>query len=184
MAGMAVADGRAAVIAALCALGHASWVQLQLAGFVNASGASSSSSRALRSRVSLAATTEDVATAQKEFKLQEWAANKLASEGSPLAAAATSRAQQADEAAYNAVKDQAARQAPPVSAPVAAAPVDSTPVASAPVATSAVSEADVAEAKKRGELLTWVAKKLASEGSPQAAVMKGKMDQAVQHLRR
>eukprot|EP00972_Heterocapsa_arctica_P109329 16098292-Heterocapsa_arctica.AAC.1 len=44
---------------------------------------------------------------------------------------------------------------------------------------SAVSAADLAEAKKRVELLTWVAKKLASEGSPQAAAMKAKMDQAV-----
>eukprot|EP00972_Heterocapsa_arctica_P109192 16078846-Heterocapsa_arctica.AAC.1 len=67
-----------------------SWVkvQLQLAGFVNASGASPASSRALRSHAGLAATAANVEAAQKEFKLQQWAANKLAMEGSPLLAAA------------------------------------------------------------------------------------------------
>ena len=90
---MARSNGRAAVVAALCALVYASWLQLQLAGFVNASG--SASSRALRSCVSLAAASPEVEAAFKDFQLKQWAAEKLASEGSPLAAAAAGRAQQA-----------------------------------------------------------------------------------------
>jgi hypothetical protein len=42
-----------------------------------------------------------------------------------------------------------------------------------------VSDADLAEAKKRVELLTWAASKLASEGSPQASTVQAKADQAV-----
>jgi hypothetical protein len=64
----------------------------------------------------------------------------------------------------------------PAAVPAASVPVDSAPVAAAP---SAVSAADFAEAKKQVELLTWVAKKRASEGSPQAAAMKAKIDHAV-----
>ena len=49
----------------------------------------------------------------------------------------------------------------------------------APVATSAVSAADLAEAKKRVELLTWAATRMASEGNAGAGAMQAKADQAV-----
>merc|ERR1719287_238779 len=109
--------------------------------------------------------------------LQQWVADKLASEGSPLAAAAAGRVAAAENA-YNAAKAASEGKAAP--APVAAAPVAAAvPVAAAPVPTSSVSAADLAEAKKRVDLLTWAANKLASEGSPQAATVKAKADQAV-----
>merc|ERR1719436_1908897 len=137
---MARSNGRAAVVAALCALVYASWLQLQLAGFVNASG--SASSRSLRSCVSLAATSPELEAAFKDFQLKQWAAEKLASEGSPLAAAAAGRAQQA-EAAYNAAKAAADGMTTP------AAPVAVAPVAAAPAQTSAVSAKDLTEAKEK-----------------------------------
>ena len=93
---MARSNGRAAVIAALCALGYAS---SKATAFVNGV----SSSPALRSRVSLAATSADVEAAFKELKLQQWVADKLASEGSPLAAAAAGRVAAAENS-YNAAK--------------------------------------------------------------------------------
>merc|ERR1719287_31379 len=111
--------------------------------------------------------------------LQQWVADKLASEGSPLAAAAAGRVAAAENA-YNSAKAASEGKAAP--APVAAAPVAAVaaaPMAAAPVATSSVSAADLAEAKKRVDLLTWAANKLATEGSPQAATVKAKADQAV-----
>ena len=179
---MARSTGRAAVIAVLCALGYSS---SQIADFVGDPALRElllgvqSSSPALRSRVSLAATSADVEAAFKELKLQQWVADKLASEGSPLAAAAAGRVAAAENA-YNSAKAASEGKAAPV--PVAAAPVAAVaaaPMAAAPVATSAVSAADLAEAKKRVELLTWSANKLASEGSPQAGAMQAKADQAV-----
>eukprot|EP00411_Alexandrium_monilatum_P023339 CAMPEP_0175200904 /NCGR_PEP_ID=MMETSP0093-20121207/9772_1 /TAXON_ID=311494 /ORGANISM="Alexandrium monilatum, Strain CCMP3105" /LENGTH=246 /DNA_ID=CAMNT_0016493921 /DNA_START=60 /DNA_END=796 /DNA_ORIENTATION=- len=127
--------------------------------------------RQLRSRVSLAATQADVDAAKKTFELQKWAASHLAGEGSPQAAAAATRAQQA-EAAYMALKAQLEGQAPPAAPamPVAVAPA---PVAAAPApavaAVATVSKADLAAAKQNAQLLTWAASKLLSEGHPQAA---------------
>jgi len=175
---MTRSNGRAAVAAVIGAVGYL--LLSQLAAFANPV---QTPRRQLRSRVSLAATQADVDAAKKTFELQKWAASHLASEGSPQAAAAATRAQQA-EAAYMALKAQLEGQAPPAAPamPVAAAPV---PVAAAPVpapavaAGAAVSKADLAAAKQNAQLLTWAASKLVSEGHPQAAAMRAKADQAV-----
>jgi len=181
---MARSNGRTAAAALLGAVGYL--LLSQLAAFVNPA---QNPGRQLRSRVSLAATQADVDAAKKAFELQKWAASHLAGEGSPQAAAAATRAQQA-EAAYMALKAQLDGQAPPAApaaavatAPVAAAPVAAAPVAAAPMpvqgGATAVSKEDLAAAKQNAQLLTWAASKLLSEGHPQAAAMKAKADQAV-----
>ena len=126
-----------------------------------------------------AAAEADVSAAKKELELQQWVANKLASEGSPLAAAAAGRVANAENA-YNAAKAASEGKAAP--APVAAAPVAAAPVAAAPTSSSpmpTVSQAEVKEAKKRVDLLTWAAEKLAKEGNPKGAEIRAKADQAV-----
>jgi len=167
---MGRSQGRGTTVALLAASGYL--LSSQFSAFV---GQSASSGRTLR--VSLAASQADVETAEKEFRLKSWAAAHLAGEGSPQAAAAAMRAQQA-EAAYMAVKAQFDGQAAPV-APVVAAPVAVAPMPAAPAATSAVSKEELVAAKASAQLLTWSANKLMSEGAPQAAAMKAKADQAV-----
>merc|ERR1719401_1795716 len=53
---------------------------------------------------------------------------------------------------------------------------------SVPVATGAVSKAEIAAAEKQAKLLIWAAKTTAAQGSPQAAMMQAKADQAVAAL--
>jgi len=178
---MARSNGSSAAVAMLGAVGYL--LLGQLMAFVNPV---QTPSRQMRSRVSLAATQADVDAAKKTFELQKWAASHLASEGSPQAAAAATRAQQA-EAAYMALKAQLEGQAPPAApampAAVAPVPVAAAPAAAAPApavaAAAAVSKADLAAAKQNAQLLTWAASKLLSEGHPQAAAMKARADQAV-----
>jgi hypothetical protein len=62
-----------------------------------------------------------------------------------------------------------------VRAPATAAPAAVAFAASLPDAASA----DLKKAKEQADLLTWAYEKLAAEGAPQAAMMKGKADQAV-----
>merc|ERR1740127_338369 len=79
-------------------------------------------------------------------------------------------------AAWQALKAGEAAPSPvAVSIPVAAAPVASAPVA----VTGGVSKAEIAEAEKKAKLLMWAAKTTAAQGSPQAATMQAKADQAV-----
>lgn len=173
---MARSNGSLAAAALLGALGYL----LLTPAFVAPSAPSYAGGR-LRARVALAATKADVDAAKKAFDLQKWAATHLANEGSPQAAAAAGRAQQA-ETAYLALKaqfDGQAPAAPSFTAPPVAAPVAAAPMAAAPAAASAVNKADLAAAKQNAQLLSWAANKLASDGSPQAATMKAKADQAV-----
>merc|ERR1719226_170571 len=75
-----------------------------------------------------------------------------------------------------------AGEAAPAMTPIAAAPVVAAPAASAPVATGTASKAEIAEAEKQAKLLLWAAKTTAAQGSPQAAMMQAKADQAVAAL--
>jgi len=174
---MARTSGRVVAVAVLCAAGHL--LLAQLATFVTPSTPSLTSSRQLRSHVSLAATKEDVAAAKQKAQLLTWAASKLSSDGSPEAGAMQAKAAAA-VAEFEALKKggSAPAAAPVVSAPVAAAPAPAAPVAAA-AAPSAVSKADLAAAKQKAQLLTWAANKLASEGSPEAAAMQAKAGAAV-----
>ena len=172
---MARSNGRAAAAAAVfCALGHV--FLTQLAAFVTSPAPSSDSGRVAHSRLSLAATQTAMEVAKKQLKLQRWTAHRLASEGSPLAAAAAKRARQAEKA-YKAAEAEAFYvQADALQAP-APTSLNPTPVASPPAA-AAVSAADLAEAKKQAELLRWAAEALAQKGSAQAAPMAAKAQQA------
>lgn len=124
---------------------------------------------------------EEVANAKKEADLIAWAAKATA--GTPQEAAMVAKAQ-AKTAAYQALKaafDQGVAAAPvpayvpPVSMPQAAAPVAAAGVADICAGNSPTKD-EVEAAKKKADLLVWAAKKLESDGSPQAAQMKAKAD--------
>merc|ERR1719373_1013322 len=119
------------------------------------------------------ASKAEIAEAQKQAKLLMWAAKTTA--GTPQGPMMQAKADQA-VAAWEALK--AGEAAPPpaaVSIPVAAAPVASAPVA----VTGSVSKAEIAEAEKKAKLLMWAAKTTAAQGSPQAATMQAKANEAV-----
>jgi hypothetical protein len=115
----------------------------------------------------------EIAEAEKQAKLLMWAAKTTA--GTPQAAMMQAKADQA-VAAWEALKaGEAAPRPAAVSIPVASAPVASAPVAM----TGTVSKAEIADAEKKAKLLMWAAKTTAQQGSPQAATMQAKANEAV-----
>eukprot|EP00425_Heterocapsa_triquetra_P022497 CAMPEP_0195154298 /NCGR_PEP_ID=MMETSP0448-20130528/183581_1 /TAXON_ID=66468 /ORGANISM="Heterocapsa triquestra, Strain CCMP 448" /LENGTH=704 /DNA_ID=CAMNT_0040193071 /DNA_START=91 /DNA_END=2202 /DNA_ORIENTATION=+ len=119
----------------------------------------------------------DIAEAKQKAQLLTWAAKKLSGEGSPDAAAMQAKAE-------NAVRFLEALKKGEVP-PIVEKPADSVPVAAAPTPSpvrSPVSKTDIAEAKQKAQLLTWAAKKLSGEGSPDAAAMQAKAENAVRFL--
>merc|ERR1719327_2162302 len=119
--------------------------------------------------------------AKEQLDLLIWSANKLASENSPQAAMIKSKAEQA-VAHYHALLQNQPAPAAPAPVPVSAAPAAATAPAVdlgevQPLPASA--SAEVKKAKEQVDLLIWSANQLASENSPQAAMMKSKADSAV-----
>jgi len=115
---------------------------------------------------------DDLEKAEKDARLFVWAAQKLASEGAPQAAAMQAKADsavQALEALKQQFQAQEAGGAPGVTVATPSAPV--VPVAAA---SSAPSAEEVAAAKKTADLQAWALKTLVATGAPEAAAMQAK----------
>jgi len=123
---------------------------------------------------------DDLEKAEKDARLFVWAAQKLASEGAPQAAAMQAKADKALQA-LEALKQQFQGQEVPASAPAAPVLAAAAPAVAA-AAPGGISKDDVQKAEKDARLFVWAAQKLASEGAPQAAAMQAKADRAVQAL--
>merc|ERR1719277_873815 len=120
-------------------------------------------SRALK--VALAASQEEIAAAEKQAQLLSWAAEKLAGEGSPQAAAMQAKAAQAAQTVA-ALKQQNGAVTPAAPAYAAPAPAPSAPVAVTPSVTAApalaVNSEALTAAKKDAELHMRAARTLAA----------------------
>merc|ERR1719327_1838333 len=136
-----------------------------------------------------ASASAEVKKAKEQVDLLVWSANQLAFENSPQAAMMKSKADQAVATYHALLQNQPAPGAStqPVSAAPAPEPVSAAPapaIAPAPVVDGVLplpadASAEVKKAKEQVDLLVWSASKLASENSPQAAMMKSKAEQAV-----
>ena len=127
--------------------------------------------------------TEEVKKAKDDFELKKWAAEKLAQKGAPQASMVAQYAATA-EALWKSLEEKLSGKAPSTPAYVAP-PVAATPTAGGATAAAYAASlpdaatADLKKAKEQADLLTWAYEKLVSKGAPQAAMMKGKADQAV-----
>jgi len=120
---------------------------------------------------------DDIQKAEKDARLFVWAAQKLASEGAPQAAAMQAKAGKAVqglEALQRQFQGQEAARTPAM--PVAAVPsaASATPMAPAAAMSSSPSAEEVAAAKKAADLQAWALKTLVATGAPEAAAMQAK----------
>jgi len=166
---------RAPILVILGALGLSAFHRLQSLSFVAPTTTVSGRSKSLITR---AASTAEIAEAEKHAKLVSWAAKKAVEEGMPQAAMMQAKADQAVQA-LEALKQEGSSAAP---APIPAAPAVVATATVQTTASSPVMTEEVAELEKRVKLLTWAAKKAAEEGMPQAPAAQVRADQAVQQL--
>jgi len=175
MARLSLASG---VVASVAALSGAKQQQRRRSGRAHAVMCRAAPSR------------EDVNAAQKEADLHIWAANTLAAEGNPQAAAMKAKADQKVQTfqTLKAMLDGAGGAPAMAGAAPAAAPAYSAPMGvatgAAPTNTMGMSggpsKEEVEKAQKDADLFAWAAKTLAADGNPKAASMQAEADQKAQ----